>query len=113
MAASLDSNQVLSRAALKAAKILGVPDAELASIIGVSAAKASRMSGAEGAIRLNSKSLQLAALFVCLFRSLYALLGPDDAAARAWLADPNRALGGIPRELIRDVSGLVRTVAAT
>jgi hypothetical protein len=47
---------------------------------------------------------------VRLFRSLDAIVGSDDAAARAWLRSENRALGGVPLELIRDPAGLVRTV---
>jgi hypothetical protein len=47
---------------------------------------------------------------VRLFRSLDAIVGSDDVAARAWLRADNRALGGVPFELIRDAAGLVRTV---
>jgi len=47
---------------------------------------------------------------VRLFRSLDAIVGSDDTAARAWMRSDNSALGGVPLELIRDAAGLVRTV---
>jgi hypothetical protein len=56
------------------------------------------------------KSWELAALFVRLFRSLDALVGSNEAQARAWLDGENAGLGGIPRQLIGKAEGLVRVV---
>jgi transcriptional regulator with XRE-family HTH domain len=108
--ASVDPSRVLSKATLRAAKLLDVSQAELADIIGVSSASISRLANEQRALEQGSKSWQLAALFVRLFRSLDAMLGSDDAAAKVWIASSNIALGGIPKELIRDAAGLVRTV---
>jgi DNA-binding XRE family transcriptional regulator len=108
--ATVDPNRVLSKATLRAAKLLGVSQVELADIIGVSTASISRLASEQRALERDSKSWQLAALFVRLFRSLDAMLGSDDAAAKVWIGSRNTALGGIPRELIRDAAGLVRTV---
>jgi hypothetical protein len=52
----------------------------------------------------------MAALFVRLFRSLDAVLGSNDEAARTWLNGENRALGDKPANLIRRAEGLVRAV---
>jgi transcriptional regulator with XRE-family HTH domain len=101
---------VLSRAALRAASFLGVSQAELAAIIGLSEASISRIASGQKALEPGSKSWQLAALFVRLFRSLDAIVGSDDVVARAWMRAPNTALGGVPLELASDVSGLVRSV---
>jgi hypothetical protein len=49
-------------------------------------------------------------LFVRLFRSLDALIGANDAAARGWLNGENRGLAGRPIDLIRSTEGLVRVV---
>jgi transcriptional regulator with XRE-family HTH domain len=105
-----DSAAVLSRATVRAARFLGVPQADLAAVIGVSGATLSRVANGQKHFEPGTKPWQLAALFVRLFRSLDAIVGSDDAAARAWLRSDNSALGGVPLTLIRDPAGLVRTV---
>lgn len=105
-----DAGAVLARATVRAARFLAVPQAELAQVIGVSGATLSRLANGRRGLEPGSKPWQLAALFVRLFRSLDAIVGSDDAAARAWLRSANRALGGVPLELIREPSGLVRAV---
>jgi uncharacterized protein (DUF2384 family) len=47
---------------------------------------------------------------VRLFRSLDALIGANDAAARSWLKGQNRGLAGRPIDLIRSTKGLVRVL---
>jgi hypothetical protein len=56
------------------------------------------------------KEWELGGLFVRLFRSLDALIGSNDTAARVWLNGRNHALAGRPIELIRSTEGLVRVV---
>jgi transcriptional regulator with XRE-family HTH domain len=105
-----DPAAVLSRATVRAARLLGVAQSELARIIGVSEATASRLASGQRALEPGSKPWQLAALFVRSFRSLDAIVGSDDTAARAWLRSDNTALGGVPLVLMHDPAGLVRTV---
>jgi transcriptional regulator with XRE-family HTH domain len=102
---------VLSKAVVRAAQLLELTQKELAGILGVSEATASRLCA--GRYRLEpqrAKEWELARLFVRLFRSLDALWGHDDVA-RTWLASPNLALGTHPRALLTSVEGLVRVVA--
>jgi Protein of unknown function (DUF2384) len=108
--AAPDSGVVLSRATVRAARFLAVPQADLAQVIGVSGATLSRLANDQKHLEPGSKPWQLAALFVRLFRSLDAIVGSDDAAAQAWLRGDNTALGGVPLTLIREPAGLVRTV---
>ena len=105
-----EQGRVLSSAFVRAGRFLGVPQAELAAVIGVSGATLSRLANRQKQLDSGSKAWQLAALFVRLFRSLDAIVGSDDAAARAWLRGDNHALGGVPLELIREPAGLVRAV---
>jgi len=105
-----DPAAVLSRATVRAARFLAVTQGDLAAVIGVSEATLSRLANGSRQLEPGSKPWQLAALFVRLFRSLDAIVGSDDAAARAWLRSGNHALGGVPLALIRDPAGLVRTV---
>jgi len=105
-----DAATILSRATVRAARFLGLAQADLAPIIGVSTATLSRLANGQRQLEPGSKPWQLAALFVRLFRALDAIVGSDDAAARAWLRSDNSALGGVPLELIREPAGLVRAV---
>ena len=108
--AAPDPGAVLARAAIRAAGFLGITQADVAAIIGVSNATASRLASGGKALEEGSKPFQLAALFVRSFRSLDAIVGSDDTAARAWVRAPNAALGGVPLELMRDPAGLARAV---
>jgi uncharacterized protein (DUF2384 family) len=102
----LNSDSVIvAKAALKAADRLDVPNKFLAKIIGVSEATISRMR--KGEHPLEKKPLELAVMFVRLYRSLDAMVGGDDAVAKAWLRNRNSALRDVPIELIQTVAGLV------
>ena len=105
-----DPAAILSRATVRAARFLGIAQTELAQVIGVSGATLSRLANGRRHLEPGSKPWQLAALFVRLFRSLDAIVGSDDDAARQWLRSENSALGGVPLTLIREPAGLVRTV---
>lgn len=102
--------QVLTSAVLRAATLLGLNQARVADILGLSAATISRMANGTYALDADKKEWELAALFVRLFRSLDSLVGSNDEAARAWLNGDNRGLGGKPVNLIRSAEGLVRAV---
>lgn len=105
-----DAAQVLTAAVLRTAALLELNQARVAGILGTSAATVSRMAGGAYTLDAGKKEWELAALFVRLFRSLDALVGSNDASARAWLNGENRALGGKPADLIRSAEGLVRAV---
>jgi len=105
-----DPGAVLSQAAVQAARLLAIPQADLADIIGVSAPMMSRIANGHKQLEPGSKAWQLAALFVRVFRALDAIVGSSDTAARAWMRGENHALGGIPLHLMRDPAGLARTL---
>ena len=105
-----DEATVLSKAVVRAARLLSFSQRELAHILGVSEATASRLVA--GSYRLSSsrtKEWELALLLVRLFRSLDALWGHEEAA-RTWLSTDNLALSARPVDLIPSVEGLVRVV---
>ena len=101
---------MLTKAVVRAARLLAFSQRELAHILGVSEATASRLCA--GNYQLSperAKEWELALLLVRLFRSLDALWG-HEAAAHAWLASDNLALAARPADLIPTVEGLVRVV---
>jgi transcriptional regulator with XRE-family HTH domain len=101
---------VLTGAVLRACALLEITQSSLAQILGLSPSTVSRM--ANGSYRLDDqkKEWELGALFVRLFRSLDAVIGSNDSAARVWLNGQNTALAGRPIEQIRSTEGLVRVV---
>lgn len=109
LAPALDPGAVLTRALLAAAERLGLRNRELASVIGASEASVSRLSRGRS-VDPASKEGELSLLFLRLYRSLDALVGGEDAKARAWLRAENDHLRGVPAERIRGVEGLVDVV---
>jgi hypothetical protein len=106
-----DAGTVVAKAVVRAAERLGLKGRALGAVIGVSEATVSRIKA--GAFRLepDTKPFELSLLFIRLYRSLDAIVGGDDAIARAWLANANSALGAPPAEKIRTVTGLVDVIA--
>jgi hypothetical protein len=98
---------VATKAALRAAAALGLSNRALAGILGVSEASVSRMGSGTYRLAPGEKPFELAMLFLRLFRSLDALVGGDEAAARAWLQAEHTVLGDAPAALIQSIPGLV------
>ena len=73
-------------------------------------ATVSRLGQGKWDISPDTNEGQLAALLVRLFRSLDAIVGNDSSKAAAWMSSYNRALNGIPKELIESPQGLVMTL---
>lgn len=102
---------VLTKAVIRAAEQLAVPNKVLAGVIGVSEPTLSRMRGGEYVLQPSQKPFELSALFVRLYRSLDAIVGGDKTVAAAWLRNENLALGGTPLALIQTVTGLFNVLA--
>jgi transcriptional regulator with XRE-family HTH domain len=105
-----DPRPVLTGAVLRACALLEITQASLAHILGLSPSTVSRMANGTYTLDEQKKEWELSALFVRLFRSLDAVVGSNDSAARAWLNGHNAALSGRPAELILSTEGLVRVV---
>ncbi len=108
---AISEGAVVSKAALRAAALLGISNKALSRIVGLSEASVSRMSAGTYTLTPGEKPFELAVLFVRFYRALDAIVHGDDEVAREWLGNPNAALGGIPLLLIQSVPGLVHAVA--
>jgi hypothetical protein len=107
---SPDPGTTVTKAVVRAAEFLGLSQAALADVLGVSPATASRLvAGSYGLQATRKREWEFALLFIRLFRSLDAIVG-NDRDARTWLRGENLALGGRPLELIRSAEGLVRVL---
>jgi len=108
---ALSEAAVLSKAAVRAARLLDLTQRDVAAALGISEATASRLFAGKYLLSQDrAKEWELALLLVRLFRSLDALWGHEDTA-RTWIASENLALAARPRDLLRSVEGMVRVVA--
>jgi transcriptional regulator with XRE-family HTH domain len=108
--ANPDPGRILTGAVLRASALLDITQSSLAQILGLSPSTVSRMVHGAYTLDEEKKEWELGALFVRLFRSLDALIGSNDSAARAWLNGRVGTLTARPIDLIRSTEGLVRVV---
>lgn len=101
---------MISEAVVRAAEHLGLSNALLGRIVGVSDATASRLRVGSYRLAKGTKSYELAVLPLRLFRGLNAILN-DDESMRSWMRSPNLALGDTPIRMIGSVTGLVNVIA--
>ncbi len=104
---AVQTSRVLTKAAVRAARTLGLTQRTLAAVIGISESSASRLNRGRFVDPL-SKEGELAILLLRVFRSLDALLGGNDREARKWMHAGNIHLRGVPADLVCTVPGLVR-----
>lgn len=105
-----EPRKVLTKAVVNAAKALGISQAALAGIIGLSTPTVSRMANGAYLLDPERKEWELAALLVRLFRSLDSIVASDEKA-RAWLTSENKALGARPLDLLPSAEGLIRVLS--
>lgn len=104
---TLDKGSTLSSAIARIAEFWGLSNAKLGTILGLSAPTVSRMKRGETSLDPASKSFEAGQFLVRLFRSLDAMLGSDDAAAKRWLETPNLDLEAKPIDEIETMRGLI------
>lgn len=100
---------VLAKAVLNVAAQLGLNQSELADVLGMHRTAVSRL---KKSLSLDpaSKQGELALLLVRLARALFALTGGDEAWIRHFMNTPNTVTGGVPKEQIKSIQGLVSVV---
>lgn len=102
-----EDDRVLTTAVARIADFWGLTNAKLGAVLGVSAATVSRLRSGQARLDPASKSFEAGQFLLRLFRSLDALLGSDDQAARSWLSTRNLDLGARPIDLIDRFMGLI------
>ena len=101
---------ILTKALKKAATYWEINNKQLGEVCGLSEATISRLKNDQYILDYNSKQWQLAVIFLRIFRGLDAYMGGDIENEKIWLKANNRALGGIPIDLMRNVEGLISVV---
>jgi hypothetical protein len=98
--------QILSSAVVRAAGYWDINNKNLAKICGLSESSVSRLKNGLYELEEHSKEGELSILFLRIFRGLDAYLGGHEENQKAWLYSYNKALGGVPAELMQTVEGL-------
>ena len=106
-----DHRALLAKAAIRAARHLEMRNVDLARVLGVSEAVISKIDRHGEALPNDAKKIELATLFIRLFRSVDAIVGGDDTVAAKWLRVENAAFGQKPIDAIQSITGLVDVVA--
>ena len=101
---------IVSRAVVRAAHHLGLNNAAIAAVVGLSEPTISRMASGGYSLVTGSKPYELAVLLIRLFRGLDAIVGGESQPMQSWMRSPNTALDGIPAQQVRTVAGLVCAV---
>ena len=102
-----DRATALSAAIVRIAGFWALSNAKLGVILGLSAPTVSRLKRGTTELDPASKSFEAGQFLLRLFRSLDALLGSDDAAAKRWLDTLNLDLAAKPIDKIDTIRGLI------
>jgi hypothetical protein len=97
-----EPNRVLGKAVLRAAERMGLSRTDLARVIG-----RDRSSISRSGIDPDSKSGELAKIFIRCYRALAVMVDDNQQQVHEWLSTPNRHTGGVPEQQLRTVAGLV------
>jgi hypothetical protein len=99
---------VLTKAVVAVAAQLQLKNRELAAMLGMSEANASRLrSGRYELVRSKQKEWEFAVELVKLHRALLRLFASPDTNLHAWLTSDNLDLKGKPLEIMQTARGMI------
>lgn len=102
---SMNGNEVLVKAVLKAADFLEISQDDLVTVLGVDL----RLS-CNSELDPTSESGHKALLLIRIFNLLYSLNGGDSEWIQHFMENYNEGTGGIPAEQINDSEGLIKVL---
>lgn len=102
-----DRATALTEAIVRIAGFWALSNTKLGAILGLSAPTVSRLKRGTSGLDSASKSFEAGKFLLRLFRSLDAMLGSDDIAARSWLDTVNLDLAARPIDKLDTMRGLI------
>jgi hypothetical protein len=100
---------VLTKAVVSVATQLGLKNRELAAMLGMSEANASRLrSGRYELVRSKQKEWEFAVELVKLHRALLRMFSTPDHNLHVWLTCDNTELDGRPLDIMQTARGMIR-----
>ncbi len=97
----IEPKDVLSKALLTAADIMGIAQGDVGKVIGLSRSSIYR------GINPDTKPGELAKMLIRCYRSLYVLVGGEPEDISHWMSMYNYHTQGIPAEQIKSIQGFV------
>ena len=98
----LDPSVVLTKALISAGRELGLTQTEIGKVIGKGQSAISRSN-----VDADSKSGELAKIFIRIYRALYVMVGGNQEQMQHWMHAPNRHTKGVPAEQVKSITGLM------
>lgn len=108
---TLDPNKVLTKAALRAAQLLGLEDIELARALGIDLKTLGDLRSAAAMVQHDSAIGKRCLSLIRVHQALNNLVGGNAAQMQLWLRSHNSGLGGVPMEFISTEAGMTRVVS--
>lgn len=102
---------VLIKAALNAARLLGLNQSELAKLLGINDSLALKLAASEHFMDPCELEGERALMLIQIFRALDTLVGGDASARITWMNTHNNVLDDFPRHAVQTLPGLERTLA--
>ncbi|WP_045858085.1 antitoxin Xre/MbcA/ParS toxin-binding domain-containing protein [Teredinibacter purpureus] len=113
----LNDSAIVANGLTEACKHLGITQDQIATAIGVSRTTITRIKKRahdnldDAAFASNGKPFELALLVIRVYRSLYAILGGNQAAMKHWMNTDNQHLANErPVDLIQSTLGIGRVI---
>jgi uncharacterized protein (DUF2384 family) len=101
---------LVSKATLRAAAHLGLPDPVLATILGLAASAVEQAKKSQSPLIQDRRLLERTAPLLRLSRALDQGLGGDPEAAGSWLRSHNTAFGARPIDVLQTAGGSQRVL---
>jgi len=105
-----DRSEVVGKAVLRSAELLGLSAAQLGKAVGLSEASVSRLKTDTFRLEFGSPAYELSLFVIRVFRSLDSIVGGDKDVAQSWMKNKNSVLGARPCEMITSLPRLVDLV---
>jgi hypothetical protein len=101
---------LVSKATLRAAAHLGLPDPVLATILGLSASAVEQVRENQTSLIQDWRTLERAGPLLRLSRALDRCLGGDPEAAGSWMRSHNTGFGARPLDVLQTANGPQRVL---
>ena len=99
---NLKKSEILAEGYLNAGKSLGFKTRDLGEILG-----GDRKALSRNKLDTQSKSGEIAMMFIRIYRSLFVLMGGNVEQMQVWMHTRNSHTGGVPSDQVRTLVGLV------
>jgi hypothetical protein len=106
----ISPSRLVSTGLIQAASDLKLSGSNLARILGLSEATVSRLKNGTWTLQKDSKSYEIAMVFLHVYQRLKSVMNGNSHRMRAWLHARNEDLGSSPVSLLNKLQGLFQVL---